>query len=55
MKKKTKKQYRREQADRGRLKGVRELPAARSKKIMKATNNHLLVALNVILSEDWQI
>ncbi len=55
MKKKTKKQYRQEQADGGRLKeGGRELPAARSKK-MKATNNHLLVALNGILSEDWQI
>ena len=48
--KKTKKQYRQEQAD-----GARELPAARSKKKMKATNNHLLVALNGILSEDWQI
>jgi hypothetical protein len=30
--KKTKKQYRQEQADGGRLKGVSELPAARSKK-----------------------
>ncbi len=26
-----------------------------ARKKMKATNNHLLVALNGILSEDWQI